>query len=375
MAGIYIHIPYCKKKCCYCNFHFRTNHSEKTKMLKSIKQELKLRKSYLNGEVIHSIYFGGGTPSILNAKEIYSLLEKINKYFTIDSNAEITLECNPEDLNKGMLKNLKETRINRLSIGVQSFDDKDLIFMNRSHTAAEAIECIALAKKIGFKNITIDLIYGIPKQSNAKWKKNLEQMLALEIQHFSAYALTSEPNTKLNHLVKTKKIKLLSDTKIITQFNTLIDIASKNDFIHYEISNFGREGFFSNHNTNYWKNKHYIGVGPSAHSFNGESRTWNISSNKKYIQGVLNNTVYSETEILNEEQKYNEYILTNLRTIWGVNLSYIKNQFDIEIYNYFKAHIKRWEIEKKIEKYKDSYTLTKQGKLYADAIASNLFII
>lgn len=375
MAGIYIHIPYCKQKCCYCNFHFRTTHADKPEMLQSIKKEIKLRKSYLGENIINSIYFGGGTPSIINTKEISSLIKQIENNFIIDNNAEITLECNPEDLTQEMLNNLKKTRINRLSIGVQSFDDKDLIFMNRSHNSEQAIKCISLAQKIGFKNISIDLIYGIPKQTNEKWEENLTKMLDLNIQHFSAYALTIEPKTKLAHLIKTKKIKELSETKIIDQFNKLIDVAEKNNFIHYEISNFGKEGFFSNHNTSYWENKHYLGVGPSAHSFNGESRTWNISSNKKYISGVLNNTGYSETEILSTEQKYNEYILTNLRTIWGVNLDYIKKQFNIDILNHFKSHIQKWEIEKKIEKYKNSYTLTRQGKLYADAISSNLFII
>ena len=344
-------------------------------MLKSIKKEIEMRQPYLNGAIISSIYFGGGTPSILNKEEIQSLLNTVYRYFTIDKYAEITLECNPDDLNAQMLADLKDIGINRLSIGIQSFDDDDLQFMNRSHNAKEAFSCIQLAKVAGFNNITIDLIYGLPKQSAKKWEKNLTQMLALDIQHFSAYALTVEPKTALKHLIDKKKVTPLDDEITVEHFNTLIAVATENNFIHYEISNFGKEDFFSNHNTAYWKNQHYLGIGPSAHSFNGTSRQWNIASNKQYIEKVNTNSSYFEIETLTNAQQYNEYVFTALRTMWGVELDYIDNQFGKEALNYFKKQVIIWGTKGKIKKKEGTYTLTKEGKLYADSIASDLFIV
>ena len=375
MASIYIHIPYCKQQCTYCNFHFRIAQNDKVEMLKSIKKEIAMRQAYLNDETISSIYFGGGTPSILSKAEIDSLITTISSYFTIATDAEITLECNPDDLDKNMLTDLKDIGINRLSIGIQSFDDADLKFMNRSHNAKEALSCIQFAKESGFDNITIDLIYGLPNQSNENWKKNLTKMLSLDIQHFSAYSLTVEHKTKLKHLIDKKLVTPLDDKITVEHFNTLVKIANENNFIHYEISNFGKEGFFSNHNSAYWKNKHYLGVGPSAHSFNGSSRQWNIASNKQYIEKVNGNESYFEVEQLSNTQQYNEYIFTALRTIWGVELGYINNQFGQEALNYFKKQVINWENKGKIKQEKNTYTLTKKGKLYADAIASDLFIV
>ena len=344
-------------------------------MLKSIKKEILTRQPYLNGAKISSIYFGGGTPSILNTEEIKSLINTIYINFKIDTEAEITIECNPDDLDKKKLLGLKKIGINRLSIGIQSFDDADLKFMNRSHSAEEALSCIQAAKGVGFKNITIDLIYGLPEQSNENWKKNLEQMLTLDIQHFSAYSLTVEPKTKLKHLIDKKVVTPLDDKIIVEHFDTLLEIASENNFVHYEISNFGKEGFFSKHNTAYWKNRHYLGVGPSAHSFNGSSRQWNIASNKQYIKKVNKDESYFKLEQLSNTQQYNEYIFTALRTIWGVEVGYIDNQFGQGALNYFKKQIISWENKGKIERENGAYTLTKQGKLYADAIASDLFIV
>ena len=375
MASIYIHIPYCKQQCTYCNFHFRIAQDDKQEMLKSIKKEIMMRQSYLNGAKISSIYFGGGTPSILNKGEIKSLIHTIYNNFKIDTDAEITLECNPDDLDKKKLLELKKIGINRLSIGIQSFNDADLKFMNRSHNAKEALSCIQFAKEVGFENITIDLIYGLPNQSNANWKKNLAQMLTLDIQHFSAYSLTIEPKTKLKHLIDKKLVSTLDDKITVEHFNTLVEIAAENNFIHYEISNFGKEGFLSNHNSSYWKNKDYLGVGPSAHSFNGSSRQWNVASNKQYIKKVNEDNSYFEVEQLSNNQQYNEYIFTSLRTIWGVELDYIDNKFGQEALNYFKKQVINWGNKGKIKQRKNTYTLTKQGKLYADAIASDLFII
>ncbi|HIK62439.1 MAG TPA: radical SAM family heme chaperone HemW [Flavobacteriales bacterium] len=375
MASIYIHIPYCKQQCSYCNFHFRILQNDKEEMLKSIKKEIEMRQSYLNDATISSIYFGGGTPSILKKQEIKSIISTIYRLFNIDENAEITLECNPDDLDEKQLVALKEIGINRLSIGIQSFDDADLKFMNRSHNAKQATQCVALAKKQGFNNITIDLIYGLPNQSNKKWGANLTKMFNLGIQHCSAYALTIEPKTALKHLIDTKKIIPAKDETTIEHFNTLVQMAAENDFIHYEISNFGKKGFFSNHNSGYWKNQHYLGIGPSAHSFNGTSRQWNISSNKQYIEKIKTTDSYFEIEQLNNQQQYNEYIFTGLRTIWGVELDYIETQFGADTQQYFEQQIQNWINQEKVKQENNRFTLTKKGKLYADAIASDLFII
>jgi len=375
VASIYIHIPYCKQQCTYCNFHFRIAQDNKGAMLKSIKKEITLRNNYLNNAKVSSIYFGGGTPSILNKGEIKSLINTIYNNFKIDADAEITLECNPDDIDKKKLLELKEIGINRLSIGIQSFDDSDLKFMNRSHNAKEALSCIQFAKEVGFDNITIDLIYGLPNQSNKNWKKNLDKMITLEIPHFSAYCLTVEPKTKLKHLIDKQLLTPLDDEITIDHFNTLVKIANENNFVQYEISNFGKEGFFSNHNTSYWKDQHYLGVGPSAHSFNGSSRQWNVASNKQYIEKINNTDSYFEMEKLSNTQQYNEYIFTALRTIWGIEIEYINKKFGQEALNYFKKQVINWKNQEKINQQGNTYTLTQHGKLYADAIASDLFIV
>jgi len=375
LASIYIHIPYCKQKCSYCNFHFSIVQNDKKEMLNSIKKEIEMRQSYLNGNTISSIYFGGGTPSILNKQEIKSIISTIYHLFNIDKTPEITLECNPDDLDEKQLIALKEIGINRLSIGIQSFEDADLKFMNRSHDAKQSTQCVTLAKKYGFNNISVDLIYGLPNQSNKKWKENLTKMFNLGIQHFSAYALTIEPKTALKDLIDTKKITPAEEKTTVEHFNTLVQQADKNDFIHYEVSNFGKKGFFSNHNSAYWKNQHYLGIGPSAHSFNGTSRQWNISSNKQYIEKIKTTNSYFEIEQLNNQQQYNEYIFTGLRTIWGVELDYIKTRFGKNTQEYFEQQMQNWLMQAKVKKENSNYTLTEKGKLYADAIASDLFIV
>ena len=337
--------------------------------------ELELRQSYLKNRTVKTIYFGGGTPSILNKIEIKSILEKIYKTFKIDKNTEITLECNPDDLTKKKLMSLKEVGINRLSIGVQSFKEEDLKFMNRSHNATQSESCIKMAQQIGFNNITIDLSYGLPFQSLKDWKKNLNKMFSLNIPHFSSYALTIEEKTVLKYLVEQKKITPLNEEKVNKQFSILMEMAKENGFVHYEISNFGKEGFYSKHNTAYWQNKHYLGVGPSAHSFNGKSRSWNVSSNKQYIQKIQKGEAYFESEILNSPQQYNEYIFTALRTIWGVNSETIKERFGEKMQTHFLKEVKKWETKKEIKKIENTYTLTTSGKFLADAIASDLFIV
>lgn len=344
-------------------------------MLKSMKKEIELKTSYLSTKNIKTIYFGGGTPSILNIEEINSLINTIKDNYEISEDAEITLECNPDDLLENKLLSLKEVGINRLSIGIQSFKDKDLEFMNRSHNSKEGIDCIKTAKKVGFNNITVDLIYGLPNQTLEEWEDNLEILFSLDIQHISAYALTVEDKTTLHHLIKNEKIKVLSDKKTIEQFNILQEKTKERGFIHYEISNFGKENFFSKHNTAYWQSKEYMGIGPSAHSFNGVSRSWNISSNKKYIDGIQDDKSFSETEILTVEQQYNEYIFTSLRTIWGINLDYLSKRFLENITVRFMKEIAKWIEKGYIQKTNKKYTLTQKGKAFADRVASDLFIV
>ena len=344
-------------------------------MIDSIIKELNERKNYLENAPLQSIYFGGGTPSIIKSVDIEKILNAIYQNFNIKSEIEITIESNPEDLSKSKLNELKNIGINRLSIGVQSFNDRELKMLNRSHNVLEAKSAIINAQEIGFENLSIDLIYGIPNQSLITWEKNLDIIFDLLIQHFSAYELTVEKKTTLHYLLKNKKIVQLKEKKILEQYKLLIEKAKKHSFINYEISNFGKENFFSNHNIGYWTNEHYLGVGPSAHSFNGKSRRWNISSNIKYIQKIKNNTYYFETENLTLKQKYNELIFTKLRTIWGVNSKEIQEKFGKSVFTHFMQQIIKWENKKYIRKEKEIFLLTDLGKLFADQIASDLFII
>lgn len=375
MAGIYIHIPYCKKKCIYCDFYFKINTKDTSEMVYSICKELENRKHYLNNESIDSIYFGGGTPSILTAKDLKKIKSIIYNNYPINKNAEVTLEANPDDLTKKKLADFISLGINRLSVGVQSFNEEDLVLMNRSHSQKQALECISSAQEIGFKNISVDLIYGLPNQTLKHWENNLNVLFDLKIQHFSAYLLTVEKNTRLFQFVKSKKINMLEDDLIISQFYKLSELAEKNNFIQYEISNFAKENLFSNHNTSYWQNKKFLGVGPSAHSFNKLSRRWNVSSNKNYIEKIAGDNIYFEEEKLNKKQKYNEYILTNLRTIWGVNLNEIEISFGKEFRFYINNMSKKWIVKKFIRLENEKILLTKKGKIFVDKISSDLFFI
>ena len=344
-------------------------------MLKSMHKEIKSRRNYLINEKIETIYFGGGTPSILKNYELKKLLELIYLTYNVNDNIEITVECNPDDLTSKKLLSFKNMGINRLSIGVQSFNDKELKFMNRSHNALEAVKGIKIAQKIGFKNITIDLIYGIPHQTINDWEKNIDQALSLNIQHFSAYSLTVEKKTALSHMVKNKKIKLLSDEIVVNQFNLLQKKSEVSKFIHYEISNFGKIGYFSQHNTGYWKSVHYLGIGPSAHSYNGISRRSNISSNRKYRENIDSDKSYFKEEVLSITEQYNEYIFTTLRTVWGSDISIIKEKYGDDIEFHFLYEIKKWKVKKYIITIEKNYKLTKQGMIFADKIASDLFIV
>jgi len=325
LAGIYIHIPFCKQKCSYCDFHFSTNLQHKSNLIQAINKELEIRKDEISTP-LETIYFGGGTPSILSEIELESIFETIYKNYSTKNLKEITLEANPDDLNKEKLNFLKSTPINRFSIGVQSFFEEDLKLMNRAHNAQEAETSIKLAQDFGFENITIDLIYGSTTTTNEMWKQNLQKAIELNVPHISSYALTVEEKTILDHQIKKGITKPVDEDRQNEQFQLLVDTLTSNDFIQYEISNFGKEEYFSLHNSNYWKGIHYLGIGPSAHSYNGKTRAWNIANNSKYIQTINENKLPQEIEVLNEVEQFNEMIMIGLRTIYGIDLNRINSE-------------------------------------------------
>ncbi|PQJ22835.1 radical SAM family heme chaperone HemW [Tenacibaculum sp. SG-28] len=382
MAGIYLHIPFCKQACHYCDFHFSTSLKKKELLISCLEKELVMRNTELKDESVTTIYFGGGTPSLLSVSEIKSILEKIQKYYHVTDTAEITLEANPDDLSRETLQKLATSKVNRLSIGVQSFFDEDLQVMNRAHSAKEALESLKLATKL-FDNVTIDLIYGIPKMSKKRWKENLQYAFDLNINHISSYALTVEPKTALATFVKNGSYPNTNEDETKAHFDILVEETKKNGFVHYEISNFGKPGFFSKHNTSYWQGKRYIGIGPSAHSFNKTHRSWNLASNPKYIKAIQENQLPFEIEKLTKKDQFNEYLMTGLRTIWGVSLHKIKKEFGTKIENELLVNSKKYiengllQMEYISEEEAKSSCLktTEKGKFLADGIASDLFII
>lgn len=343
-------------------------------LIQSIVKEIELKSTEFK-ESISTIYFGGGTPSLMNNDELEKIIEAIQKNYTIAKNVEFTLECNPDDLTKQKLIELKSSGVNRLSIGTQSFFDVDLQFFNRAHSAKEAEKSILMSQDVGFENITIDLIYGTPTLTQQKWEYNLKKVQELNVPHLSAYSLTVEPKTAIHHQLKTKKIQLLPEEEVIQQFNTLMDFTSQLGMIHYEISNFAKDGCFSKHNSNYWKGEKYLGIGPSAHSFYGNKRFWNVSNNSNYIQAIQNNTSFFEEEIIDERTAYNEYVLTRLRTIWGIDLKYLIANFNSKFSNYFNSEIKKYLDSNHLKKIENTITLTKKGIFIADKISSDLFYI
>ncbi len=386
MAGIYIHIPFCKQACHYCDFHFSTSLKNKDPFLRSLKKEIELQNEYFNSstlqsesrirvDVVRSIYFGGGTPSLLSYSELMGIFETLNQHFKISSDAEITLEANPDDLTSKKIKELKDTPINRLSIGIQSFYDEDLKLLNRAHNSKEALSAVKTSQDKGFENITLDLIYGIPALTNEKWKHNLRTTFDLEVKHISSYCLTIEPKTALAHFVKDGKIKNVDEVQGAEQFEIMLDEMQKNNFVQYEISNFCKENFFSRHNSSYWLKETYLGVGPSAHSFNGNSRQWNISNNALYIQSLEKNQLNFYKEIITTKQKNNEYILTSLRTIWGTDLIYVAEHFGKNYLTYCVNESAKYIDTGEVENKENKLLLTNKGKLFADKIASNLFFV
>ena len=373
MAGIYIHIPFCKQACNYCNFHFVTSLNRKNELLNVLLNEIRLQKNYVADENIETIYIGGGTPSLLNKEELQQLVNQVKNNYVITHDAEITLEANPDDITNDVLMNWKQIGINRLSIGIQSFFEEDLLWMNRAHNARQARQCIELAQKNGFDNITIDLIYGTPLLTDEKWKQNVETAVAYGIPHLSCYALTIEPKTPLHKMIREHKKQDIDTDQQARQFLLLMDWMQAAGFEHYEISNFAKPGFRSRHNSSYWQGKKYIGIGPSAHSFNGHSRQWNISNNNIYIGSLKEEKIPFELEELTPVQQLNEYIMTSLRTSEGINILSIKNKWGEKMAEKILSKIDAFIQQNKMTKNKDHLQLTKEGKLLADGIAADLF--
>ena len=372
MSGIYIHIPFCKQACHYCDFHFSTSMNRKGQMVLALAKELQLRKTEFDNETIETIYFGGGTPSVLTSDEINFLINEVYLNYKVSENPEFTLEANPDDLSNSRIIELSNTRINRLSIGIQSFFEDDLKMMNRAHNAEEAMNCLRFATKY-FDNISLDLIYGIPGMSNDKWKHNIETALSFGVPHISSYALTVEPKTVLNKLIQTGKIAAPSDEAAQEHFMILVETLEANDFIHYELSNFGKENYFSKNNSAYWLGKKYLGIGPSAHSYDGITRSWNISNNIIYIKSIQDNKLPNEIETLLVTDKYNEYIMTGLRTIWGVSLHRVENEFGTEYLNYLMVQAQKFLDDDLLFIQNNVLKPTKKGKFLTDGIASDLF--
>jgi len=377
MPGIYIHIPFCKQACDYCDFHFSTTLKEKNKLLNALRREIMLQREFFGQgrQTIETIYFGGGTPSILSSDEIKSLILEIEIHFSIAEGAEITLEANPDDLDAEKLKALKEAGINRLSIGIQSFDDADLKWMNRIHSASQAVGSVKRAQQAGFDNITIDLIYGTPLLTDEKWKNNLQTAFELNVQHLSCYALTVEARTALAHRIKENKEKNMDDRKQAVHFEILMDMAEQNHFEQYEISNFAKDQKYSRHNSSYWRGEKYLGIGPSAHSYNGEERQWNVKNNMQYIQSLKEDKIPFEKEILTAANKYNEYVMTSLRTMWGCNLETIRKNFGDERAEVFFKSAMQHVNDGLMLQQRQNFILTKKGKLFADRIAAEMFVI
>jgi len=378
MSGIYIHIPFCKQACHYCDFHFSTSMKKKDEMVLALAKEIGMRKSEFKHDPefsgVETIYFGGGTPSVLSNEEIKFLIAEVYKNYKVAENPEITLEANPDDLSSERILELSKSPINRLSIGIQSFYEDDLKMMNRAHNSAEAINCLQEATKY-FDNISLDLIYGIPGMSDEMWKQNIETALSFGIPHISSYALTVEPKTALKKLIDNGKIAEPQDEVASNHFMILVETLQKNGFIHYELSNFGKENYFSKNNSAYWLGKKYIGIGPSAHSYDGEKRGWNIANNSLYLKSIQDNILPIETEILSKSDRYNEYIMTGLRTIWGISLDRIENEFGLDYLDYLKKQSQKFLNDDLVFIENNILKPTAKGKFLTDGIASDLFYL
>jgi oxygen-independent coproporphyrinogen-3 oxidase len=371
LAGIYLHIPFCKQACNYCNFHFSTSLKQKDELIAALVKEIAVTLSA--DETIDTIYFGGGTPSLLSIDDLVLIFDALRQKFMINGNAEITLEANPDDITTEKLLQWKQVGVNRLSIGIQSFLEEELVWMNRAHNATESLICIDKVIEAGFTNFSIDLIYGSPLLSNEAWKRNVEIVLAKNIPHISCYALTVEPSTALQKQIAQHKKQPVDPEKQVTQFLLLMDWMQQAGYNHYEISNYARPGMESKHNSSYWQGKHYYGFGPSAHSFDGASRKWNVANNALYIQSLQKDTIPFEEEKLTVTQQLNEYIMTSLRTMEGLDLGFVEKKFGKESSDKIVVVSRKYQEEGKLKIAANKIILTNEGKLFADGIASDLF--
>ena len=372
MAGIYIHIPFCKSRCIYCDFFTSTNESEMDSYVQALCREIVLRKEELANDYVKTIYFGGGTPSRLNESHFQQVFGTINENYKLSNEMEVTIEANPDDLSHSYVDMLRELPFNRISIGIQSFDDQELKFLSRRHDANRAIEAVKYCQEKGFNNISIDLMYGLPNQTLTIWRRNLQQAIDLNIQHISAYHLIYEEKTRLYSLLQAGKVNPVDDDCSLEMFGTLIDTLTNASFEHYEISAFAKQGYISQHNSSYWTGLKYLGFGPSAHSFDGEHRWWNVSSLPKYIAGINSLSPNIEKEDIDLTTKYNEYIITGLRTVWGIDLDVMKTNFGDELYAYFLQNAQRYFNLNYLKKEETTITLTKKGIFISDGIMSDL---
>ncbi|WP_276498502.1 radical SAM family heme chaperone HemW [Pontibacter litorisediminis] len=372
MSGIYLHIPFCKQACHYCDFHFSTSMGHKAATIAAIARELELRQDYLQGQTVRTIYFGGGTPSLLTQQELELLLQTIKKLFIVSEDAEITLEANPDDLKPEKLRELRAAGINRLSIGLQSFHEPHLQLMNRAHNATESLQCVRDAQAAGFDNITVDLIYGIPAPGHATWLQDLQMLFSLNVQHVSCYALTIEPDTALGRWSKKGKFRPSEDDFTAQQFELLLEQMRLHGFVQYEISNFCQPGYESRHNSNYWRGVPYLGVGPSAHSFNGHSRQYNVANNRKYTAAIAEGNIPAEVEELTPADQANDYLLTTLRTIWGCDLALLRNRYKYDVQASHTLYLQELQQKELASITGEVLYLTDKGKLLADQITLDL---
>lgn len=375
MAGIYLHIPFCRQACHYCDFHFSTQVKTMADLLQAMRQELRAKRNYLENEKIETIYFGGGTPSLVPTDDLRHLLDDIFTLFPVAENPEITLEANPDDLTLHKIIELGQTPINRLSIGIQSFRNEDLLWMNRAHNATQADFSVKCAQDRGFENITIDLIYSIPGLSNRDWLENIRKAIDLQVQHISAYSLTIEPKTAFGHQLSKQELKPVDEQTSSDHFTTLVHELARSGYEQYEVSNFCKPGMQSKHNSAYWLGKKYLGIGPSAHSFNGISRQWNVANNPRYAKGWMTGNPEFEIETLDERTRLNEYLMTRLRTTWGVDLEYIQSTFNIDLWQIENDFLQGLMHDGLMTKENATIKLTTRGLLQADRIASELFIL
>jgi oxygen-independent coproporphyrinogen III oxidase len=374
MAGIYIHIPFCRQACYYCDFHFSTNLDKKTEVVDAVIHEMELQQNFLGGEEINTIYFGGGTPSLLSTPELNRIFDSLHQNFQVKNHAEITLEANPDDLSDDKLKELRTMGINRLSIGIQSFDDAVLRFLNRAHDSAAAKKCVEQARASGFGNISIDLIYAIPGQTETAWKKNIDLGLMLSPEHISAYSLTIEEKTVFGRWAASGKLVGSTDDFAAGQLELLVETLEKSGLEQYEVSNFARPGYFSQHNSSYWRQEKYLGLGPSAHSYNGTLRQYNVSNNHEYLRTLNLNQIPATVEILSKADKINDYLLTTLRTSWGTDLNKLQQNLDYDLLSLHQSYIDAL-VERDLATLQNStLTLTKKGRMLADKISSDLFL-